>query len=54
MYALNEHGHEVLMTRDHIIPRSRGGSEGLENMQTMCTKCNSKKGNKLEGELCQK
>jgi hypothetical protein len=43
MYGRNEHGHLVLMTKDHIVPKSKGGSNGLDNMQTMCTKCNSKK-----------
>lgn len=34
----------VMMTKDHIIPRSRGGPTNLENLQTMCTICNGKKG----------
>ena len=37
----------VLMTKDHILPRSRGGKDAIENMQTMCTICNSKKGSEL-------
>ncbi len=49
LYATNEHGHEVLMTKDHIIPKSKGGADTLANMQTMCTKCNLKKGNQLDG-----
>ena len=47
LYALDKDGKEVLMTRDHIHPKSRGGPETLENMQTMCTRCNGKKGNIL-------
>lgn len=35
---------EVLMTRDHIVPRALGGPDGLHNMQTMCFRCNSRKG----------
>lgn len=35
----------VLMTKDHILPRSKGGTDCIENMQTMCTICNSAKGN---------
>lgn len=50
LYAVDADGKEVLMTRDHIVPRSRGGSEGIENMQTMCTRCNGKKGDKMPGD----
>lgn len=45
LYAINEDGKEVLMTRDHIKPKSLGGEDTLENSQTMCMYCNSKKGN---------
>lgn len=48
LYALDKNGQEVLMTKDHIIPRSKGGRDVLENYQTMCIKCNEKKGNRLE------
>jgi 5-methylcytosine-specific restriction endonuclease McrA len=45
LYGITKTGDEILMTRDHIIPKSKGGSDHLNNMQTMCTKCNNKKGN---------
>jgi len=48
LYAVLPSGQERLMTKDHIIPRSKGGSDGIENLQTMCTKCNGKKADKLE------
>lgn len=35
----------VLMTKDHIIPKSKGGLNTLDNYQVMCTHCNTKKGN---------
>ena len=45
LYALDESGNEVLMTKDHIVPRSKGGASELYNYQTMCVKCNIAKGN---------
>ena len=31
------------LTVDHIVPRSRGGHDGLENLQLLCANCNSTK-----------
>lgn len=45
MYGTNTNGHEVLMTKDHILPKSKGGKNSLDNMQTMCIVCNQYKGN---------
>lgn len=45
LYGYNEQGNEVLFTKDHIIPRSRGGSNKVENLKTMCRPCNEKKNN---------
>ena len=36
---------KMLMTCDHIIPLSKGGSNSLKNTQTLCSKCNSIKSN---------
>jgi 5-methylcytosine-specific restriction endonuclease McrA len=33
-----------LLTVDHMMPRSRGGSHGWENLVTACMRCNQKKG----------
>lgn len=51
LYGITMAGDEILMTKDHIIPKSKNGSSSLSNMQTMCTKCNCKKGNKLPQEI---
>lgn len=48
LYAIDDNGDEVLMTKDHIIPRSKGGIDDISNYQTMCEPCNKAKGNKLE------
>jgi hypothetical protein len=38
-----EDGRLVLMTKDHIIPKSRGGIDAQSNFQTMCATCNNLK-----------
>jgi hypothetical protein len=48
LYALNERGEDVLMTKDHIVPRSMGGPNTLRNLRTACARCNNKKGNHIE------
>ena len=47
LYAMREDGKEIMMTRDHIIPKAKGGPNTLENQETMCSKCNSNKKDKL-------
>ena len=37
-------GKLVLMTKDHIIPRSKGGPDTVDNMRTMCDTCNGHRG----------
>ena len=44
----------TLMTRDHILPKSKGGRDHISNMQTMCTHCNKAKGNSCDGEFPEK
>lgn len=48
LYGVNKRGEEIMITVDHIIPKSKGGSESLENKQPLCITCNNKKGDKLE------
>lgn len=33
------------LTVDHILPKSKGGGDDLENLQPMCYLCNQRKGN---------
>ena len=40
----------VKLQRDHIIPRSRGGSDDPENLTPACRPCNMSKGTKLLSE----
>jgi len=37
---------DKLLTIDHIVPKSKGGPDEIENMQILCFTCNIKKGNK--------
>ena len=45
LYGIDLNGEEVLFTKDHIIPKSKGGKNHIDNYQTMCSKCNERKGN---------
>jgi|CXWL01.1.fsa_nt_gi 5-methylcytosine-specific restriction endonuclease McrA len=37
---------DVKLTIDHVVPLSKGGSIGIENIVPACRPCNSKKGNR--------
>ena len=39
-----------VMEVDHILPKSRGGTDHLENLQLLCSHCNRSKGNKTMSE----
>lgn len=46
------------LTRDHVLPISRGGDNSWTNVVTSCSRCNNKKGDRLPREagmrlLCQ-
>jgi len=38
------------LTRDHILPKSRGGRDAYENLVVACQSCNSRKGNRTPEE----
>jgi hypothetical protein len=44
LYGVGRDGKLVLFTKDHIQPKSKGGSNNLWNLQTMCETCNCEKG----------
>jgi uncharacterized protein YkuJ len=45
LWAVTKDGKHVMMTKDHIKPKSKGGSDDFSNLQTMCRDCNVRKGN---------
>lgn len=48
LYGIRD-GEEILFTKDHIIPKSKGGPDKYTNYDTMCETCNFEKGNKDNG-----
>ena len=49
LYGLRQ-GKLVLMNRDHIIPRSLGGTDAIENLRPACEICNGRRGNQITKE----
>lgn len=45
LYGMNYFNEPNLMTMDHIIPKSKGGSTEPHNVQLLCEKCNRTKKN---------
>ena len=41
----------MALTRDHVVPLSRGGRDRWENVVTACRRCNQHKGNRLPEEI---
>lgn len=39
------------LTRDHLIPMSRGGTNEWSNVVTACSPCNTKKANRMPNEI---
>jgi 5-methylcytosine-specific restriction endonuclease McrA len=49
MYCSNTFGEREL-TRDHIVPKSRGGRDIWTNVVSACRRCNQRKGNRTPEE----
>ncbi len=50
MYC-GQHFHQQELSRDHVIPRSRGGADRWENVVAACRRCNEHKGQFLLDEI---
>lgn len=49
--AQTELRHREALTRDHLIPLSRGGTNEWTNVVTACSSCNTRKANRLPSEI---
>jgi len=45
------HYREAMLTRDHVVPLSRGGTDRWTNVVTACRRCNTMKGNHTPEEV---
>lgn len=50
-HKCRECGSVTNLTIDHIIPKSKGGTNYHHNLQTLCYDCNQKKGNKMPADF---
>lgn len=53
LFAVGRGGAVVLMTRDHIIPRSLGGVDAVANLRPACGPCNEGRSNEVSAEVIQ-
>jgi hypothetical protein len=54
LWGIESSGRHFLMTSDHIIPKSKGGTGNIRNRQPMCVRCNTKKADLTPEQLAQK
>ena len=47
LYGIDKNNNEIMITKDHIVPRSKGGKNILDNYQPLCYKCNQYKADKI-------
>lgn len=43
LYGKDKNGNEILLTKDHVHPKSKGGKNHISNYRTCCEKCNKEK-----------
>lgn len=48
LYGITNSGQEVKMTKDHIVPKAKGGKNNINNYQVLCYDCNQKKSDRME------
>lgn len=46
VYGTNKAGENILLTKDHIYPKSKGGLDDIKNYQVLCERCNNNKKDK--------
>lgn len=51
LYAVGKNGGLTMMTMDHIVPKSKGGPDTLDNAQVLCERCNRHKSDMTSEEF---
>lgn len=49
--SVKSKGHRKRLTVDHVIPKSKGGTNSPDNLVAACKECNNAKGNKMPEEF---